>query len=281
MSDAYELGSMALRTRELLRERAADLIAEACAWSVGLSDRPHHRRRHGRVVPTGMTLGECAVAGVSLGGEEDAPLELGEPEPGTFRDALNALTADGSVHLTRLEGEVLGPFVTATCVLAAARLREDDPAGWEELLADLGEDGSDVGRVVRAAEWDVPLRLDAEDLVLGALGDVALVQVEAEGLPLSLVRAAEALTREAAGPEIAEGPPDDELAGALFLAEMAVRQAGLAVPVPPEDAGTLLRVLEAEDLAEDEVLRLLPRLPVQRDTARRVEADIAARPKRY
>ncbi len=279
MDEAFELRSVSVLLRRLLRERAADLIAEACAWSVGLSDTPHHRRRHGHIVPTGMTLGERAAAGQLLSGEEDASLELGEAEPGTFRDALNAVTADGTLHLARLEVDVLWPFVTATCLMAADRLREDDPTGWAELLDELGEDGVDVGGIIRAAEWDVPLRLDAEELVVSALGDVPLVEVEAEGLPLSLVRAAETLTRHAAEPH-AEPASEEELAGALFLAQVAVREAGLAVPVPPEDAGILLQALQAEGLADEEVLRLLPRLPLQRDTVCRLEADIIGGPDR-
>lgn len=276
--EAYDLDSMALRCRELLRESAGDLLAEACAWSVGLSDHPHYRRRHGRVVPTGMTLGECAEAGQPLAGEEDATMELGEAEPGTFRDALNSLTADGGVHLTRLENEVLAPFVTDICVRAAARLREDDPAGWQELLAETGEDGGNLRSLVRIAEWELPLRLDAEVLVVAAIGDSPLVAVEAEGLPLSLVRAAEALTRDAAEPELEAGPrpADDDLAGALFLAEVALRQTGLDVPVPPDAAGILLGALVEQGLEHAEVLRVLPHLPVQQGTASHV-AELLAR----
>ena len=72
MSRVYDVDAVALRTREVLRERTRALVAEACAWSVGLSDRPHHVRRHGRVVPTGLTLGMRAAAGQQLGVDEDA-----------------------------------------------------------------------------------------------------------------------------------------------------------------------------------------------------------------
>ncbi|WP_324278062.1 hypothetical protein [Blastococcus brunescens] len=40
----FDVDWMGLLTREVLRERAAVLIAEACAWSVGMSDQPHHLR---------------------------------------------------------------------------------------------------------------------------------------------------------------------------------------------------------------------------------------------
>ena len=51
--------------------------------------------------------------------------------------------------------------------------------------------------MVAAGGWEAPLRTEAEHLVLAALGAVPLIEVEAEGLPLSLVRAAEAVTRGA------------------------------------------------------------------------------------
>ena len=51
----FDVDVMALLTREVLRERAPALIAESCAWSVGLSDQPHHLRRGGRLFHyTGM-----------------------------------------------------------------------------------------------------------------------------------------------------------------------------------------------------------------------------------
>ncbi|MCU1605956.1 MAG: hypothetical protein JWP46_2421, partial [Modestobacter sp.] len=196
----FDVDFMALLTREVLRERAAALIAEACAWSVGLSDQPHHLRRGGRLVATGVTMGVRAANGQPLSGEEDGRLELGDARPGTFQDALNALAPDGTVFAERFDAEVVEPFVLATCVLAAERARDTRRGAWAELLDDLGEDGSDLVEVVRAGEWEAPLRIDAEHLVLAALGGVPLVQVEAEGLPLSLVRAAEAVTRTAAAP---------------------------------------------------------------------------------
>ena len=49
----FDVDWMGLLTREVLRERAAELIAEACAWAVGMSDQPHHQRTAGRVVATG------------------------------------------------------------------------------------------------------------------------------------------------------------------------------------------------------------------------------------
>jgi hypothetical protein len=105
------------------------------------------------------------------------------------------------------------------------------------------------------------LRTDAELLVLAALGDQPLIEVEAEGLPLALVRAAEAVTR-AAAPAPRPAPADDDLAAVLFLAEAALRGAALPDPVPPWAAAELLVALRAEGLEDDEVLTALPRLPV-------------------
>ncbi len=263
----YDVDPVDLLARELLRERAATLIAEACAWTVGLSDRPHLVRRHGRVVGSGASLGSRAAADLPLGVEEDARLELGEARPGTFADALNALTPDGRVYAAVLEDEVLTPYVLDVCVRAAERARAAHPAAWEELLDELGEDGGDLVEVVRAAEWQAPLMTEAEQLLLAALADVPLVETEAEGLPLSLVRAAEAELRAAAPPASASGVPEDDLAGALFLADVALRAAGLPVPVPPTAADGLLTALIAEGLEPEEVLVLLPHLPVQQDTA--------------
>lgn len=272
-----DVDPVALLAREVLRERAPALVAEACAWSVGLSDRPHHERRHGRSVPSGVTLGARAVAGRQLGGEEDGRLELGDATPGSFQDALNALTPDGRLYADRFEQEVLVPFVLDTCVEAAQRFARAHPAAWAELLDEVGEDGDELTHVVRVAEWELPVRLDAEVLVLSALGAVPLVEVEAEGLPLSLVRAAEAELRQAA-PGDAPAPDDrpDELSGALFLAEVALRDGGLPVPVPPAAAADLLDALVAEGIEPEEVLDLLPHLPVHLDTADEVARRVAA-----
>ena len=269
---------MALLTREVLRERVAALVAEACAWSVGLSDQPHHLRHRGRLVATGTTLGVRAANGQPLSGEEEGRLELGDARPGSFADALNAVTADGTTYADRLDREVLDPFVLQTCVLAAERARETRRRAWTELLDELGEDGTDLVEVVRVAEWEAPLRIDAEHLVLAALGDVPLLQVEAEGLPLSLVRAAEAVTRAAAPPPPRPAEPGrpDELAGALFLAEAALTGSGLTLPVPPAQADRLLDLLLAEGLLPEEVPALLPHLPVEPRTAAEVCATIVA-----
>lgn len=270
----YEVDPVPLLARELLRDRSVELVAEACAWSVGLSDSPHHGRRHGRPVATGLTLGQRAEAALPLSGEEDARLELGDARPGSFGDALGALLPDGRLQADRFETDVLAPFVLDTCVLATERAALHHPDAWAELLDELGEDGSDPLAVVRAAEWEAPLRTEAEQLVLAALADAALLQVEAEGLPLSLVRAAEAVLRGAV-----HQPPaavdDDDLAGALFLAETALLTAGLAVPVPPDQADDLLRTLLSEGLEPHEVMGVLPHLPVLADTADAV-ADLVA-----
>ena len=114
-----DLDELALLPREVLRERGAALLEEVCAWSVGLSDRPHLARRSGRLVRTGTTLGGRAAADLRLSGEEDARPELGEVRAGSFADALNALAEDGRLHADRLEEQVLTPFVLTTCMQAA------------------------------------------------------------------------------------------------------------------------------------------------------------------
>ena len=52
-----------------------------------------------------------------------------------------------------------------------------------------------------------------------------------------------------------------------------MREAGLPVPVPPEAADRLLEALLAEGLEPDEVLEVLPHLPVLADTADEVAVD--------
>jgi hypothetical protein len=273
----FDVDFMALLTREVLRERAGALIGEACAWAVGLSDQPHHLRVRGRVVPTGLTIGARAVTGQPLSGEEDGRLELGDARPGSFQDVLNAVTADGTLLAEHFDREVVEPFVLDTCIRAAERARDTRAAGWAELLDELGEDGSDLVEVVRVGEWEAPLRIDAEHLVLAALGTAPLVEVEAEGLPLSLVRAAEAVTRAAAPPPAAplDAERPDELAGALFLADAALNGSGLTLPVPLDQADRLLDLLLAEGLLPEEVPALLPHLPVEPGTAAEVRATIA------
>jgi hypothetical protein len=271
----FDVDWMGLLTREVLRERVPALIAEACAWSVGLSDQPHHLRHRGRLVPTGVTIGVRAASGQPLSGEEDGRLELGDARPGSFQDVLNAVTADGSTYADRFDREVIEPFALDTCVRAAERARDTRPGAWAELLDELGEDGGDLADVVRAGEWEQPLRLEAERWVLAALGATPLAEVEGEGLPLSVVRAAENTARDAV-PAPPAPPRDDDLTGALFLAEVAVQQAGLPRPVPPADAGRLLSALLAEGLDPAEIPPLLPRLPLDPATAVQVAAMVAA-----
>jgi hypothetical protein len=257
--------------REVLRERTGVLIAEACAWAVGLSDQPHRHRRSGVVRPSGQTIGERAGTGQPLAGDEDGRLDLGDARPGSFQDALNALGPGGELNADRFDDEVLVPFVRDTCLQAAERARRTRPAAWAELADDVGEDADDLAAVLRAGDWEAPLRIDAEHLVLAALGTVPLMEVEAEGLPLSLVRAAEAATRiAAAGPPTP--PQDDALSGALFLAESAIRRSTLTVPVPEAQAGRLLEVLLREGLEPDEVISTLAHLPVEPTTAAKVAA---------
>jgi hypothetical protein len=243
----FDVDWMSLLTREVLRERTAALIAETCAWAVGLSD----------------TMSPAA--------EEDVRLDLADAVPGSFGEALGALGPDGGPNSDRFDVEVLGPFVVETCLVAAERARRDRPGDWAELAYDVGEDPAEAAAVIRSGGWEAPLRTDAELLVLAALGDVPLLEVESEGLPLSLVRAAEAVTRAAA--PVPTPPPDEaELAGVLFLATAAIRAAQLPEPVPPAAASTLLSALRDEGLEDDEVLQALPRLPVPPETAARLGA---------
>ena len=275
MADVFDVDWMGLLTREVLRERAAELIAEACAWAVGMSDQPHYQRTAGRIVATGTTVGERAAKDLLLGDEEDGRLDLGDARPGSFQDALNAVGADGVLLAHRFDEELLHPFVLETCVRAAERARATRPMAWAELAEDVGEDERALADVVRGGGWEAPLRIDAEHLVLAALGAVPLIEVEAEGLPLSMVRAAEAVTRGAAEPA-RPAAPDDDLAGPLFLAEAAVTATGAPVPVGPDAAERLLEQLLAHGLEPDEVVAVLPHLPVQRETADTVVAIIRA-----
>lgn len=252
---------LSLLPLEVLREQLPALVRESCAWAVGLSDRPHAARRHGRAVPTGVSLGVRAAAGQPMASDEDGRVELGDARPGTFRDALNALTPTGELWADRYEAEVLRPFVDDVCMAAAVRARDEEPEAWLELLDDLGEDGDDPLAVARGAEWDSGLRGAAEDLALAALGDLPLVEVESEGLPLSVVRAAERDARAVAPAPEPERVPDD-LAAALFLARAALASSDLPQPVPPGHAVALLGLLLAEGLDDAEVLAVLDELPV-------------------
>ncbi len=273
----YEPDWFGLLGREVLRERRAALIAEACAWAVGLSDRPHHLRLRGRLVATGSTIGDRAALGQPLSGEEDGRIELGDARPGSFQDALNAVDADGTVWADRFDREVVEPFVHETFLLAAERARRTRPAHWAELLDELGEDPADAdpADVVRAGEWEEPLRAEAEHLVLAALGPAPLLEVEREGLPLSLVRAAEATAR-AAAPAPPADERDEDLSGALFLALAAVREAGLPAPVPPAHAGRLVALLLEQGLEPAEVTGVLPHLALAEGTAERVASLLGA-----
>src|SRR3954447_26131125 len=251
---------MGLLTREVLRGRVPALVAEACAWSVGLYDQPHHLRHRGRLVATGTTLGVRAANGQPLSGEEEGRLELGDARPGSFADALNAVTPDGTTYADRLDRDVLDPFVLQTCVVAAERARDTRTRAWAELLDELGEDGGDLVGVVRAGDWETPLRIEAEHLLLAALGDAPLAEVEAEGLPLSVVRAAEAAARGALPvPE----EPDVGDPGAPLLAEAGLGGSGVALPVPPAAAGGLVELLLGEGLEPEERPGLLGGLPIE------------------
>ncbi len=270
-----DVDAIALLARQELRDRRPALLAEVCAWAVGLSDRPHLQRRAGRLSSTGETLGLRAEAGRTSAAELDGRVDLGDAAAGTFADAVAALAPDGRPWADLLEEQVLVPFVLQTCVLACQRARQTLPDVWEGLLDELGEDGSDLEEVVRGAEWEVPLRVEAEQAVLAALGPQPLVEVEAEGLPLSLVRAAEAVTRGAApttGPDVR--PDDEEIAGALFLAEAAVAEVDLTGP-PLQAAEAVLEVLLEEGLMPEELPRVLPHLPVPVGVLEELEGAVA------
>lgn len=273
----FEVDWLGRLSREVLRERTAELVAESCAWAVGLSDRPHYRYGGVGVVPSGLTLGARAAVEQHLGSEEDGRLDLGDARAGSFRDALNALDPSGRLYADRFDEEVLHPFAHETCLLAAERARAARPGTWAELADDVGEDPADLPAVLSAGEWEVPLRAEAELLVLAALSDVPLLDVEAEGVPLSLVRAAEAIARGAAAPAAPEvsGVGEVELAGALFLAEAAVRAADLPVPVPPHRAQELVAELLSAGLEPAEIAAVLPHLPLAPGTigAARFVAD--------
>ena len=279
----FDIDWMGLLTREVLRERAAELIAEACAWSVGMSDQPHHLRSGGRIVATGLTVGERAAHGLPLSGDEDGRLDLVDARPGSFQDALNSVDGRGVIQADRFDADVLHPFVHTTCLAAAERARHTRPAAWAELADDVGEDEADLDDVVRAGSWEAPLRIEAELLVLAALRDVPLIEVEAEGLPLSLVRAAEDVVRSAAEPVVraaAEpvdpGPVDDDLAASVFLARAAVVATGAPLPLGPEVAERLVVELVAHGLEAEEVVGVLPHLPVQPATAEEIVAIVRA-----
>lgn len=264
----FDVDWFGLLTRDALRERTTALVAEACAWTVGLSDTPHLLRRDGRIAPSGLTVGERALRGLPLAADTDVRLDLADAVPGSFRDVLGALDPDGGTHAEHFDAEVLAPFVLDVCLLAAARAARDRADDWAELADDVGEDPGERAAVVRSGGWEAPLRTEAEILVLAALGDQPLIEVEAEGLPLSLVRAAEAVTRGAAASQPTPQAEDD-LAAVLFLAEAALRTARLE-DAPPSDAASLLAALRAEGLADDEVLTALPLLPLPPATADRV-----------
>lgn len=266
----FDVDWMGLLTRDVLRERAAELVADACAWAVGISDQPHHLRTAGRLVATGMTVGERAAVGLPLSSDEDGRLDLGDARPGSFQDALNAVDATGVVRADRFDDEVLHPFVHDTCLRAAERARRTRSAAWRELADDVGEPEDDLDGVLRAGGWETPLRIDAEHLVLAALGTVPLIEVEAEGLPLSPVRAAEAATWAAVAVDV-PAPVGDALAGARYLAVAALDSSGLPTPVPPAEAPRLLDELLAQGLEPEEVAGVLPDLPLAPGTAERVD----------
>ena len=229
---------MELMGREALRERTAVLVAEACAWAVGMSDR----------------------------------LDLRIARSGSFQEALNAIGPDGVVQADRFDADVLEPFVHETCLVAGERARRTRPADWAEMAEDVGEEETDLAAVVAAAGWEAPLRIEAEQLVLAALGAVPLIEVEAEGLPLSLVRAAEAATRSAVPPATPAAGADDGLAAARFLARTALEGAEFTVPVVPADARALVVGLADVGLEPEEISAVLPDLPLATGTIETVLA---------
>jgi hypothetical protein len=89
------------------------------------------------------------------------------------------------------------------------------------------------------------------------------------------VRGAEAVARGAAAPP-EPAAPDDDLAGSLFLARAAVTATGAPLPLGPEAAERLVKELLAHGLEPDEVLAVLPHLPVQPPAADEIAAIIRA-----
>jgi hypothetical protein len=275
VEDVFDVDWIGLLTREVLRERAAQLIAESCAWAVGMSDQPHYQRRAGRLVATGSTVGERAAKELLLGDEEDGRLDLADARPGSFSDALNAVGADGVLQAYRFDEEVLHPFVHETCVRAGERARTTRPEVWADLADDVGDDPDDVAEIMSGGGWEEPLRIEAEHLVLAALGSVPLIEVEAEGLPLSLVRAAEAATRTAVAVPT-QAVPDEDLAASLFLAEAAVTATAAPLPLGPDAAERLVAELLAHGLEPDEITAVLPHLPLQQAAADEIAAIVRA-----
>ena len=222
-------------------------------------------------------MGERAAKELLLGDEEDGRLDLGDARPGSFQDALNAVGADGVLQAHRFDEEVLHPFVPRD-LRARGRAGPAAPGrtAWAELADDVGEDERDLADVVRGGGWEAPLRIDAEHLVLAALGAVPLIEVEAEGLPLSLVRAAEAVTRAAVAPP-AHRRPDDDLAGvAVPRRGGGDRDRGAAagrVRTPPSG---WRRSCSRTGWSPTRSLAVLPHLPVQPETADTVVAIIRA-----
>jgi hypothetical protein len=62
----------------------------------------------------------------------------------------------------------------------------------------------------------------------------------------------------------------------MFLADAAVRDAGLMIPVPEQQAGRLLEALLLQGLLPEEVQAVLAHLPVTDATAAKVTALIEA-----
>ena len=153
----------------------------------------------------------------------------------------------------------------------ARRTRSGD---WAELADDVGEEPDDLAAVVAAAGWEAPLRIEAEHLVLAALGAVPLIEVEAEGLPLSLVRAAEAATR-GARPRAGDGGRGS---GGARCSSPRRRWSATGAPQPigPDAAERLAAELSEHGLEPDDVVAVLPYLPVQPETADSVRAILRA-----
>lgn len=102
----YDVDAVGLLSRELLRERLPALVAESCAWAVGLSDRPHLLRRHGRLVDTGVTLGVRAQGDQCLDLQRRLPLR----HPDHLDHVGSVLTQLVEQLRPRLRGDLLRPL---------------------------------------------------------------------------------------------------------------------------------------------------------------------------
>ena len=165
-----------------------------------MSDQPHHLRSGGRMVGDRARRSASGrlhrPAAQRRGGR---PARSGRRPAGQLPGRAQRARADGTVHADRSTSR----SSTRSCSDLRAGCRagpaRPGPAAWRELPDDLGEDGPtsprSSGRRLGGAAAD---RRRAPRPRRARRGP--LIEVEAEGLPLSLVRAAEGIARGAAPP---------------------------------------------------------------------------------